>query len=201
MIKPMNEIVALLLGLMVLAAGALTWYRIESDGAMPETAIAVAQKAVADTDGSNASSPDTDEGQPDTGSSERQQYQRAYRLIDAAAKKHDVDPALAHAIALQGSFYNPKKVSSEGAIGLMQVRPGVAAGYGLADQNKLFDPEINVEIALRHLRALLAEHDIPGALFAYTTGRKLPKGEEADAAPVSSLAQRILKQYHLNAGG
>lgn len=131
---------------------------------------------------------------------ERQQYQNAYRLIEAAAKKHGIEPALAHAIALQGSFYNPKKISSEGALGLMQIRPTIAAGFGVTDKAALFDPEINVNIAMQHLRSLLAHHDVPGALYAYTTGRKPPEAQDGVTPEVTSLSQRIFKQYQLNTG-
>lgn len=135
---------------------------------------------------------------------ERERYQQAYRSVDAAAKKHGIDPELAHAIALHGSYYNPQKVSSEGAIGLLLVRPTIAAAYGITDQTRLFNPEINADIALRHLKSLLARHDLQAAIFAYTTGRK-PAMDESDGAgeaqEVSSLAQRILQQYALNGGG
>ena len=184
-----------------LAIGTALWYREDAGVALPDSDGARERTAGADAAGPSAGRTATADGAPDdTARSEREQYQQAYRLIEAAARKYGVDPALAHAIALQGSFYNPRKVSSEGAIGLMQVRPGVAAGYGLADKNQLFTPEINADIGLQHLRALLDHHDLPGALFAYTTGRKPPEGEAGAAPEISSLAQRILKQYQLNGG-
>ena len=201
MIKSKSLLGTFLVVLAVLAVGTAIWYRGDAGMVLPESDGAGGRMTAADTAGQSANRAATEGGAPaDTVSGEREQYQQAYRLIEAAAKKYGVDPALAHAIALQGSFYNPRKVSSEGAIGLMQVRPGVAAGYGLADKNQLFTPEINADIGLQHLRALLDHHDLPGALFAYTTGRKPPEGEDGAAPEISSLGQRILKQYQLNGG-
>lgn len=57
----------------------------------------------------------------------------------------DSPNALIAAIITQESTWNPKIVSSGGAIGLMQLLPSTAAGECNLDSSKLVDPESNVE--------------------------------------------------------
>jgi soluble lytic murein transglycosylase-like protein len=52
-------------------------------------------------------------------------------------------------------------------MGLMQLRPTLAASYGLTDP---FDPESNLETGLKHLRRLLVRYDVRRALAAYNAG-------------------------------
>src|SRR5579864_1756835 len=55
----------------------------------------------------------------------------AQSLIQQAAAKYGVDPALALAVANQESGYNQAARSSAGAIGIMQLMPSTAAGLGV----------------------------------------------------------------------
>jgi soluble lytic murein transglycosylase-like protein len=51
-------------------------------------------------------------------------------MLNAAAARHGVDPALARAVAWQESGWNQSVVSSAGAVGVMQLMPGTARWLG-----------------------------------------------------------------------
>ena len=82
------------------------------------------------------------------------------RLVRQAADRHGVDPRLVHALIEVESGYRADAVSAVGAMGLMQLMPGTAERYGVADP---LDPEANIDAGTRHLRGLLDEF---GPLFA-----------------------------------
>lgn len=88
-------------------------------------------------------------------------------LVDLVADKVGFDRRLAHAVVSVESKYDPKAVSSKGAMGLMQIMPAVARDYGLADP---FDPEKNLETGMRHLQSLMGRFDRSRALAAYNAG-------------------------------
>jgi len=58
-------------------------------------------------------------------------------------------------------------VSPKGARGLMQVMPTTGRQYGALD---LFDPKVNVDAGVRHLKKLLSRYELPLALAAYNAG-------------------------------
>lgn len=95
---------------------------------------------------------------------------RAYNdLIDKAAKRYDVDPALIRSVMQTESAFNPIAVSSAGAMGLMQLMPELAAEFGVTDP---FDPEQNIMAGTRYLRQLLKMHDgnVRLAVASYNAG-------------------------------
>ena len=89
--------------------------------------------------------------------------------IERAARLHDVDPELIHAIIDVESGYNPKAVSLQGARGLMQVMPGTARRYGVTN---IHHPECNIRAGAAYLRNLLDlfGNDVSLALAAYNAG-------------------------------
>lgn len=91
------------------------------------------------------------------------------RMASEAAERHQVDPALVHALIRAESAWNPYAVSSKGARGLMQLMPAKAAELGVSDS---FDPEQNLEGGVRHLRSLLVQYEgnLDLALAAYNAG-------------------------------
>ena len=92
-------------------------------------------------------------------------------LIDSAAKRYGVDSALLHALIKVESNYDPNAVSHAGAIGLMQLMPETAAGYGVESREELFDPATNLDAGTRHLKRLLRKYkNISLALTAYNAG-------------------------------
>ena len=88
-------------------------------------------------------------------------------LIESAAAKHGVDPKLVHALISVESAYHSRATSSKGAKGLMQLMPSTGKQYGALD---LYDPKINVDAGVRHLKMLLGRFDLPLALAAYNAG-------------------------------
>lgn len=95
-----------------------------------------------------------------------------FRLVVDASVRHGVEPAWVLALIEVESRFDMKAISPKGAVGLMQLMPDTAKGYGLARPDDLFRPEINVDIGVRHLKALLGRHQYnwPVVLAAYNAG-------------------------------
>lgn len=89
--------------------------------------------------------------------------------IQQAASAQQLPPALLRAVIQQESGYNPRAVSSAGAMGLMQLMPATARALGVADP---FDPTQNINGGARYLRQLLDRFggDERLALAAYNAG-------------------------------
>jgi soluble lytic murein transglycosylase-like protein len=93
-------------------------------------------------------------------------------LVQAAADQ-GVDPSLLLAVSFWESSWNPGAVSSEGAIGLLQVMPKTAAVAGprfLGRTVNLDDPLDNAEMGAALLKDLLNKYDPRTALAAYYQG-------------------------------
>jgi soluble lytic murein transglycosylase-like protein len=88
-------------------------------------------------------------------------------LIARLAALHGVDARLVHAVVRAESAYHSQAVSSKGALGLMQLLPSTGSMYGALD---LFDPEVNLDAGIRHLRSLLDRFELPVAVAAYNAG-------------------------------
>jgi hypothetical protein len=83
-------------------------------------------------------------------------------LLTQASGEFGVDAALLKAVMTAESGFNAGAVSNKGAVGLMQVMPATAERYGLQGDRrkslhqKLSDPKINIRLAARYLRDLMA---------------------------------------------
>jgi soluble lytic murein transglycosylase-like protein len=90
-------------------------------------------------------------------------------LINRAAQRAALQPALVRAVIAVESAFNPRAVSRAGAQGLMQLHPRTAKRYGVGDA---FDPEQNVRGGTRYLSDLLRRYDnnLELALAAYNAG-------------------------------
>jgi soluble lytic murein transglycosylase-like protein len=93
-------------------------------------------------------------------------------LINQIALEEGVDPGLVRAIAKAESNFNPRAVSRKGAQGLMQLMPGTAGRYAVANS---FDPEANIRGGVRYLRFLqdMFPSQLSLALAAYNAGENV----------------------------
>ncbi len=90
------------------------------------------------------------------------------QLIEQAAVKAGLPPAIVHSVARAESGYRSDALSPKGAIGLMQLMPGTAAELSADPRN----PKENAEAGARYLRDLLVRYDgdVAKALAAYNAG-------------------------------
>jgi soluble lytic murein transglycosylase-like protein len=90
-------------------------------------------------------------------------------LIDEAAARNGLDPAVLHGLIQQESGFDPSATSSAGASGLTQLMPGTASSLGVADP---LNPAESIEGGARYLGQLM--HQFGGntedALAAYNAG-------------------------------
>jgi soluble lytic murein transglycosylase-like protein len=93
----------------------------------------------------------------------------AEKLVQEAASRHRIDPALVRAVIETESNWNPGARSRKGAVGLMQLIPTTAQRFGV---NDAYSPQQNVEAGVRYLKVLLDRYDgnLDLALAAYNAG-------------------------------
>ena len=89
--------------------------------------------------------------------------------IQATATRFGVDRNLVDAVAWQESRYNPRAISTAGAMGVMQFLPGTAQQLGVRNPH---DVEQNVAGGTAYLRQQLERfgNNVPLALAAYNAG-------------------------------
>jgi soluble lytic murein transglycosylase-like protein len=92
-------------------------------------------------------------------------------LIDSVASTVNVAPRLIHAVILAESNYEPRAVSSRGAVGLMQLMPATAKRFGI--QNPFVEKD-NVTAGASYLKWLSAyfRGDTELVLAAYNAGEQ-----------------------------
>jgi soluble lytic murein transglycosylase-like protein len=90
-------------------------------------------------------------------------------LIDQAASRNGLDPAVLHGLIQQESGFDPSATSSAGASGLTQLMPGTASSLGVADP---LNPSESIEGGARYLGQLTSEFggNTEDALAAYNAG-------------------------------
>jgi soluble lytic murein transglycosylase-like protein len=146
------------------------------------------------------------EAKADSGAEAKPKPDRASleKLVTAAAERHGVELALVKAVVAAESAYDPQAVSRAGARGLMQVMPATAADYGVADQERLFDPETNLDTGTRHLKRLLAKYknDYGRAIMAYNAGEGVVDrtGSMVTYAETLSYTEAVIRHYRRQGG-
>jgi soluble lytic murein transglycosylase-like protein len=100
------------------------------------------------------------------GSGESSEYES---LIEQAAARNGVDPAVLHGLIEQESGFDPSAVSSAGASGLTQLMPGTASSLGVANT---LNPVESIEGGARYLGELTTQFggNTEDALAAYNAG-------------------------------
>src|SRR4051794_13318566 len=114
-------------------------------------------------------------------------------LINDAATRNGVDPALLKALIRQESNFNPNARSGAGAVGLSQLMPSTAAGLGGGDPT---DPAQAIEGGAKYLPQQLDRFggDPAKALAAYNAGPGAVQrfGGVPPYAETQAYVQRVL---------
>ena len=90
-------------------------------------------------------------------------------LIDAAAARNGLDPAVLYGLIQQESGFDPSATSSAGAVGLTQLMPGTASSQGVTEP---LNPAQSIEGGARYLGQMLRQFggNVTDALAAYNAG-------------------------------
>ena len=90
-------------------------------------------------------------------------------LIEQAAARYGLDPAVLHGLIQQESGFDPSAQSSAGASGLTQLMPGTAASLGVANP---LNPSESIEGGARYLSQMMSQFggNTEEALAAYNAG-------------------------------
>ncbi len=90
-------------------------------------------------------------------------------LIEQAAARNGLDPAILHGLIQQESGFDPNSQSSAGAAGLTQLMPGTASSLGVANP---LNPAESIEGGARYLSQMMSRFggNTEAALAAYNAG-------------------------------
>lgn len=94
----------------------------------------------------------------------------AYRgMIEQAAVRYGIEPAILQGLIQQESGFDPSARSGAGAMGLTQLMPSTAAAMGVSDP---LDPQQSIEGGARYLGELLSRFrgNVTDAIAAYNAG-------------------------------
>ena len=127
----------------------------------------------------------------------QQAVQPLYRdLVEAAAKRYNMDADLITSVIAVESNFDPKAVSRKNARGLMQLLPETAAQLGVRNVD---DPAENIDAGTRYLRDLLQKYnnDLALALAAYNAGPDKVQlyGRVPPFAETISYVRRVKRGY------
>ena len=122
----------------------------------------------------------------------------ARRIYDAATTA-GIEPELAFRLVRVESVFYPRAVSSAGALGLTQLMLGTARVFEPnVTREQLLDPDVNLRIGLRYLRALIREQkgDLKLALLIYNRGPvAVQKSLSMGMSPANGYESIVTKGY------
>lgn len=117
-------------------------------------------------------------------------------IIEQAARKYGVDPALADAVAKTESDYDPSATSSAGAAGVMQLMPETARALGVRN---IYDPRENIDGGVRYLKEMLTafDGDVTKAVAAYNAGPQAVRNYQGvpPYAETQNYVRKVLDIY------
>ncbi len=146
-------------------------------------------------------------------------HQPRYRdLIEKYAAEYDLNPAFVSAIIMQESGYDPRAVSSKGAMGLMQFMPNtfdwVAPNCGISKNNvnAVYEPENAIKMGcylLRYICRKIGSDDpvlvacayhagwgtVPSWIENYSTDGKTLTVAQIPKSDTRTYAGRVLNSY------
>jgi hypothetical protein len=96
------------------------------------------------------------------------------RVIEEA-KRQNISPSLALAIAKVESNFNHQALSHAGAKGVMQIMPRTAEQVFGVSRSRLFDPDVNIELGVAFIKKLLKRYNgrLDIALSHYNGGSRV----------------------------
>ena len=116
--------------------------------------------------------------------------------ILSAARQNNLDPALIKAVIKVESNFDPKAISTAGAMGLMQLMPGTATDLKVQDP---FNPHENITAGVRYLGNMLDrfEGNLTLALAAYHAGENRVKryGRIPPIKQTHRYVEKVLRAY------
>jgi soluble lytic murein transglycosylase-like protein len=123
-------------------------------------------------------------------------HEETVYYADAYAAHYQIPKELVHAIITQESGWNPRAVSSKGAMGLMQLMPATAAEYGVQSP---FGISENLSGGVRYLADLMQQFhgDFRLVLAAYYRGSRpiLRGGLHYSGADVLAYVASVRRLY------
>jgi len=123
------------------------------------------------------------------------------RIVNDAAERHSLDPALVKAVISTESGWNSRAISRTGAMGLMQLEPGTAQRFGVGNP---FDPAQNIEGGSAYLKTLLDRYNgnLTKTLAAYNAGEHAVDASNGiPAIPETEMyVQKVTNRYFLQPG-
>jgi soluble lytic murein transglycosylase-like protein len=116
--------------------------------------------------------------------------------IEEIALAEGIEPALAFDLVRVESEFNPRAVSSAGALGYTQLMPGTAAHLqpGIT-RAEILDRDTNLRLGFRYLGSLVERYrgDVTLALLAYNRGPfRVDELLSSGADPSNGYARRVL---------
>lgn len=118
-----------------------------------------------------------------------------------ASREHRIPLDLLLSVAAAESHFRATVVSRKGCIGIMQVKPSTARGFGI-DPAELTDPAVNIDAGARYLKILLDRYeDTELAVSAYNAGPGRVKDRVPSITETRQYVARVVANREVLRGG
>ncbi len=117
------------------------------------------------------------------------------RTVTEEALRRGFPPSLALAVADVASGFDSRRLSGEGARGVMQLRPRTAREFGSQNPDALWDSRVNARVGIAYLEALVLAHrgQLKAALADMERGVLPRDAGNSELRPESGFAQEVLR--------